>query len=99
MKNKAIPKICAFVLGLALITPAGTLASDDPAMMAVDTVLVRPVCLAATAVGSVFFVLSLPWAVPSKNVHRAAASLVGKPAHATFKRRLGDMDSLMDYYN
>ncbi len=96
MKSKTIPRICAFALGLALTTQC-VAAETDPGLAVLDTAIVRPVCLAATIVGSAFFVISLPWSIPSKSVHRAANALVKKPADATFKRPLGDMDSLMEY--
>ena len=102
MKTKAIPSFCAVILGLALVTPCGAAEKEvsrdpDPGQVVLDTILVRPVCFVATAVGSVCFIVSLPFSVPSKSVHRVANSLVKKPAHATFKRPLGDMDSLLDY--
>lgn len=93
MKSKAIALVCALAVGLA-----GTgrcLGKDpDPGYIVVDTMLVRPFCLAATVVGSAFFVLSLPFAVPSKTVHRTAHALVAEPARMTFSRPLGDLDDL-----
>jgi hypothetical protein len=69
----------------------------DPGAVAVDAIIVRPFCLVATVLGSAAFVVSLPWAVPSKSVHRAAKSLVVCPARTTFKRPLGDLDDIATY--
>jgi hypothetical protein len=55
---------------------------------------VRPVGLAATAVGAAIFVVALPFAAISGDVRRTAKSLVGAPANFTFRRRLGDFESL-----
>jgi hypothetical protein len=63
---------------------------------ATDALVVRPVCLAATLVGSVVFVVALPAALFSKSVKKTANTLVVKPANATFKRPLGDMEALKD---
>jgi hypothetical protein len=63
---------------------------------AADALVVRPVCLVATAVGSAVFVVALPWAALSKSVKQAANTLVVKPAAATFTRPLGDMDALKE---
>jgi hypothetical protein len=63
---------------------------------AADALVVRPACFVATAVGSVVFVVALPWAAISKSVKRTANTLVVKPANATFTRPLGDMEALKD---
>ena len=62
--------------------------------MAADLVLARPLCFAATAVGSALFIVALPFAAMSKSVNRTAKTMVGKPAQATFTRPLGDFSTL-----
>ena len=64
--------------------------------MIADMVIGRPTCLAATAVGTAFFVVSLPFALISKSVKQTAHALVVVPAKATFTRPMGDFDSLGD---
>jgi hypothetical protein len=94
MKTKLLAVLCA---ALVLGATKPCFASDDGALATVaDVVVVRPGCLIATAVGSVFFVVSLPVAAISKSVKRTAHTLVVKPAQATFTRPVGDMDALMD---
>jgi hypothetical protein len=77
--------------GRALAAP-----EDSGTAMMVDVVIARPLCLAATAIGSAFFVLSLPIALPTKSVNRSAQALVVTPAKATFTRPLGDFEALKE---
>ena len=97
MKAKLVTTIC--VLAISLGSAATCSATDDnggPMEVAADALVVRPVCLAATVVGSAVFVVALPAAALSKSVKKTANTLVVKPANATFKRPLGDMDALRD---
>ena len=97
MKTKLITFLC--VLAFCFAATNSTLAQTrpDPAMVVADVVIVRPVCLVATIVGSVFFVVSWPIAALSKSVKTTADVLVVSPAKATFTRPMGDLDALMDY--
>ncbi len=101
MKTKLLSLSCAVALGCFYATPAwasnGTDYYADATSIAVDAVVVRPLCLVATVIGSALFVVSLPFAAPSKSVHRAAHALVVQPARTTFTRPLGDLDDLTDY--
>lgn len=96
MKKKLLLTISvtALILSKPLNAPASE--GDGPSMM-VDVVVARPLCLAATAVGSVFFVLSLPFAAMTRGVGDSAEALVVTPARATFTRPLGDFESLKGY--
>ncbi len=92
--------ITAALVALALLASSSPcLAQDqsDPLTVIADTVIVRPACFVATAVGSVAFVVALPFAAASKSVKKTAQTLVVKPAKATFTRPVGDVDSLVDY--
>ena len=60
--------------------------------MAVDLVLIRPASLVATFVGTVFFVVALPFSIMGGNTDDAATNLVLKPAKTTFVRPLGEFD-------
>ncbi|MFT5604379.1 MAG: hypothetical protein ACI9G5_001338 [Paracoccaceae bacterium] len=84
----------ALCLPLALVLPQLSLAEvvrEEPAALAMvtDLVLVRPVMLAITAVGSVFFVASLPFSLLGGNAGEAGDTLVVQPAANTFVRCLG----------
>lgn len=70
---------------------------DSGAAIATDVLIARPACLAATALGSVAFVLALPFAAITKSVGRTADALVVTPAKATFTRPLGDFEALKEY--
>jgi hypothetical protein len=96
MKTKLITIICAAAI-LSMGANTASAASDDDLKVAADTLVVRPVCLAATVIGSGLFVLSLPIAALSHSIKKTAHVLVVRPARATFTRRLGDMEGLEDY--
>jgi len=58
--------------------------------MLYDMVVVRPIGLAATAIGAVFWVVSSPFSLSGDNFDTATESLVKAPAAYTFKRPLGE---------
>ncbi len=62
------------------------------AAMAFDLIFVRPLGLAATAVGEALFIVSLPFSAMGGNVDAAAQKLVVEPARYTFNRPLGQID-------
>ena len=68
--------------------------SEDPSggAMIFDLCVVRPVGLIATAIGSVFFVLSWPFSALGDNTDVAGQKLVKQPAAYTFKRPLGEFN-------
>jgi len=57
-----------------------------------DLVVVRPLGIAATALGAVFFVASMPFSLAGMNTGEAFKKLVAEPADFTFARSLGDVD-------
>lgn len=91
MKRKLTLLVCVAAISLG---STASLRADDGGAIIADLVVGRPACLAATAVGSVFFVLSLPFAYASRSVDSVKHALVVTPARATFRRPLGDFDSL-----
>jgi hypothetical protein len=95
-KRKRNLLVGLLTLGLSLSAPVSAYSDDDEeaSAMICDTLFARPACLAATIVGSAFFVVSLPFAAISKKVERAAEVLVVLPAKATFTRPLGEFDDL-----
>ncbi len=62
---------------------------DEGMMVTVDVLLVRPVSLAATVVGTAIFVVSLPFTIPAGGVSKAASVLISEPFAYTFKRPIG----------
>ncbi|MES1924521.1 hypothetical protein [Salinisphaera sp. T31B1] len=86
-------------LGLGLANPAAAIddyANPGPpsaAAMTVDLALVRPFSLAATAVGTGVFLVSLPFSLLGMNTGEAGNRLVVEPARYTFTRPLGDFQA------
>ncbi len=66
--------------------------ADEPegGEMIYDFLVVRPLGIVATAVGSVFFVVSLPFSALGENVDTAGEKLVKSPYRYTFERPLGE---------
>ena len=95
MRKRALCIACAVLIGVGGTLPCKAGFSDGSAeCMVADTVLVRPLCLVATVVGSAFFLVSLPVAAISKSTDKTAQTLVTAPAKATFTRPLGKFSSL-----
>lgn len=59
--------------------------------MAADALIVRPLGIVATVVGSVLFVVSLPFSALGGNINEVGQRLVVDPAVFTFKRPVGDL--------
>jgi len=58
--------------------------------MTADLLVVRPLGIVATVVGSAIFIVSLPFSALGGNTKTACRKLVQDPAKFTFKRPLGD---------
>lgn len=56
----------------------------------VDLLVLRPAGAVATAAGAVFFVLTLPFTVPTHSVHKSAERFVVAPFNYTFSRPFPD---------
>lgn len=69
---------------------------DKPsgAAMLIDGIVIRPLGIVATLIGSAVFVVTLPFSFLGDNVGDAAQSLVKEPARMTFVRPLGEFDSV-----
>lgn len=97
-------RLISAALALALVmVPASaaaqednTISGDKAADMVVDAVVIRPLGLAATLVGTVLTVVALPFTIPSGSVGASAHELIVRPAEYTFKRPLGDFSESGD---
>ena len=96
MKARLTTLLCVITLALAGITQASAQDKPSTVVKAVDAVVVRPICFASTVVGTTFFLISLPVTAAIKQTKPVADSLVVRPAKATFKRPLGDIDAMAD---
>lgn len=72
---------------------ANTVSGDRSTDMAVDVLVVRPLGLATTVIGSVLTVIALPFTIPSGSVKQSAQYMIVEPAEFTFKRPLGEFDT------
>ena len=67
-------------------------APDAAGMMLVDALLLRPLGLVATVLGTAAFIATLPFSLPTQSADDAANVLVVKPAAYTFARPLGEVE-------
>lgn len=94
MRNRLGAFLLAWAIGVApacaAAQPDDTVSGDKATDMVVDAVVMRPLGLAATVVGTVLTVVVLPFTIPSGSVEASAHELIVRPAAYTFKRPLGD---------
>lgn len=94
MNKKLKAWFIALVLAVAPLSATAenndTVTGDKATDMVVDLVVVRPLGLAATVVGTVLTVVALPFTLPSGSVESSARELIVKPAEYTFNRPLGE---------
>lgn len=91
-------KLTAAWFALAVLTSpcplladdTGTVSGDKGTDMLVDAVLLRPLGLVTTVLGTAVTVVTLPFTLPSGSVGDAADAMIMKPAEYTFNRPLGD---------
>ena len=67
--------------------------------MLADLIIARPLLIAATAIGTVAFVVSLPFSALGGNVKEAGQALVVEPGREAFVRCLGCDSSNSSYPN
>lgn len=94
IRNRLVVALLAAALGLMPVcAPAqqhDTVSGDKATDMVVDVVVMRPLGLAATVVGTVLTIVALPFTIPSGSVESSARELILRPADYTFNRPLGD---------
>ena len=96
------PNLLAHAAAIAaLVFCAAAPASDDPfgpdtaptgEQMALDLIIVRPLSLVGTVLGTAVFVVALPFNALTLNFSDPARRLILEPAKYTFVRPLGDLD-------
>ncbi|MFC0704557.1 hypothetical protein SAMN05216429_112115 [Marinobacter persicus] len=85
-----IATVAACLLAFSSASHAQAVDESPSALaMTTDALLLRPVLLATTIVGSAVYVVSVPFAALGGNAKEAGRVLVGEPAKATFVRCLG----------
>lgn len=98
-KMLKIPVIIFLISGLMLIPFGSSALAQDQSLfeensaeqMFIDLLLLRPLGIAATAVGAAMFIVSLPFSASGKNVKEAFCKMMAEPAKFTFARPLGNL--------
>ena len=98
-KMLKIPMIIFLISGLMLIPFGSSALAQDQSLfeensaeqMFVDFFFLRPLGIAATAVGTAVFIISLPFSASGGNVKEAFCKMIAEPAQFTFARPLGDL--------
>ena len=105
MFQPAIKSLIATTLVIVLLCMTGLAGAktpyttDDKAEDAsaeaiiLDTLVLRPIGLAATVAGTAMFVVSLPFSLLTRRVDKAAQKLVVEPGKYTFTRPLGQVSN------
>ena len=90
----AVAAVCLLLTtSLARADQYGDYEQPSAEAMAGDAVVVRPLGLVATVLGTVTFIVALPFTIPSGSVGSSAKALIGDPASYTFNRPLGQTEA------
>jgi hypothetical protein len=96
--KKALVVLLVSIFIVSFMPVSSVLASniDEPfegtaGAMAFDLILMRPIGLAASIVGTAIFIVSLPFSALGGNQEAAAEKLVKEPLFFTFQRPLGQL--------
>jgi hypothetical protein len=87
MKRITATLLVVFIV-ISFSVPAFAL--DQEAEITADVLLVRPVSLVATVLGTALFMVALPFSIPSGSVGSTAQALIAEPFKYTFMRPVGD---------
>ena len=96
MKSRAIllGAVLALLITPATQTQAGERLADGSGEAYLAEVVVRPVSLAGTILGTGFYIVTWPFSKASGSSKATKRELIDKPFNATFKRKFGDFSSL-----
>ena len=88
--------VMTLFVAIALIAASGPAfggyAEDIPA----DVLIIRPVTLVGTVLGTALFIVALPFSIPSGSVKMTAKKLIVEPFKYTFTRPLGEFDEIRE---
>ena len=87
--------IACSVMIIMILTSAAAFAEDaHKAEEAIfDVIAVRPVGFVTLSIGTVFFIVALPFAAMSGSTDKVAKTLVADPFNYTFTRPVGDFNN------
>jgi len=94
MRHPLVRQLIVLTTVIALLLPVSgytATVEEQPSALAMtgDALFVRPVLLGMTIVGTVVYIVSLPFSALGGNMEEAGKTLVVGPAKATFVRCLG----------
>jgi len=84
----------ALLITPATHTQAGERLVDGSGEAYLAEVVVRPISLAGTILGTGFYIITWPFSKASGSSEAAKRELIDKPFDTTFKRKFGDFSSL-----
>jgi hypothetical protein len=84
--------VVVLIAAIVLIAASGPAFAADAENIPVDVLIIRPITLVGTVLGTALFVVSLPFSIPSGSVKMTARKLIVKPFKYTFTRPLGEFD-------
>jgi hypothetical protein len=84
--------VVALCVVIALVVVSGSAFGSDEMDIPVDVLVIRPVTLVGTVLGTALFIVSLPFSIPSGSVKMTANKLIVAPFKYTFTRPLGEFD-------
>lgn len=94
MKSSSRTSVLALLFMLFCQTAAASgrtpVSGDRGTDMLVDAVVVRPLGVVATLIGTTLTVVTLPFTIPSGSVESTVQEWIVRPADYTFRRPLGD---------
>ncbi len=91
----AVLSLAALLTLPAATTQASNLSSDyedtGGTAIALDVLIARPLGIVSLALGTVIFIVALPYTIPSWTLGRTADKLVADPFRFTFLRPVGEV--------
>lgn len=93
LRNVLFSLVACVSLGAAPVASAAGYVEDKPSpeAMIFDGLIVRPLGLAATVVGTAGWIVTLPFSLLGRNAGDAARAMIVEPAAFTFTRPLGEL--------
>jgi hypothetical protein len=84
--------VVTLLVAIVLIAASGPAFGGDAENIPVDVLIIRPVALVGTVLGTALFIVALPFSIPSGSVKMTARKLIVAPFKYTFTRPLGEFD-------
>ena len=86
--------VLTLFVAIALLAASGPAFGGDAENIPVDVLIIRPISLVGTVLGTALFIVALPFSIPSGSVKATAGKLIVAPFKYTFTRPLGEFDDI-----